>query len=110
MHGRFSLPLAIRRKHRAQCREILWTLTTQGGMDMEILRFVRCESFPEGVRMLGCICDEGAAGASQGGAVLWVVYPTDTPPIARRMTAMEARLVQQRYTRQQIELADITAK
>ena len=77
---------------------------------MEILRFVRCESFPEGVRMFGCICDEGAAGNPQDEAVLWAVHPMDTPPIVRRMNAMEARLVQQRYTRQQLELADITAK
>ena len=77
---------------------------------MEILRFVRCESFPEGVRMLGCICDEGAASDSQGEAVLWVIYPTDAPPLVRRMNAMEARLVQQRYMGQQIELGDLTAK
>jgi hypothetical protein len=70
---------------------------------MEILHFVRCESFPEGVRMLGCIADEGHA-------VIWLVYPTSAPPIARRMTAMEARLVQQRYTRQQIELTEVNAK
>ena len=94
----------------AQWREALWTLTTQGGVDMEILRFVRCESFPEGVRMFGCICDEGTVSDSQGEAVLWVVYPTDAPPIVRRMNAMEARLVQQRYMGQQIALADVTAK
>ena len=77
---------------------------------MELLRFVRCKSFPEGVRMFGCICDEGAAGDSQGEAVLWVVFSTDAPPIVRRMNAMEARLVQRRYMGQQIELADVTAK
>lgn len=77
---------------------------------MEILRFVRCESFPEGARILGCICDEGAASDSQCEAVVWVVYPTGAPPIVRRMNAMEARLVQQRYMGQQIDLADVTAK
>ena len=66
---------------------------------MEILRFVRCESFPEEMRMLGCICDEEASCDPQvQAAVLWVISPTDTPPIARRMTAADARLVQQRYT------------
>jgi hypothetical protein len=71
-------------------------------LGMEILRFVWCEAFPEGVRMIGCICDDGDAGVPQGHAVICVVSPADAPPIARRMTAMEARL-EQRYTRQQIE-------
>ena len=53
--------------------------------------------------MLGCIADEGHA-------VIWVVYPTDAPPIARQMTAADARIVQQRYTRQQIELTEANAK
>ena len=70
------------------------------GEYMEILHFVRCESFPEGVRLFGCIVDEGHA-------VICVVYPTNAPPIARRMTAMEARLVQQRYAHQQIELTEV---
>jgi hypothetical protein len=74
---------------------------------MEILRFVRCESFPEGVRLVGCIGDEGNP---QGQAVIWEVPETNAQPVARVMTAAEARLVQQRYMKQQIELTELNAK
>lgn len=77
---------------------------------MEVLRFERCDSFPEGVLMFGCIGDEGASEDPQGHAVLWVVYSTSQPPTVMRMTATEARLVQQRYARQQAELTEVTAK
>jgi hypothetical protein len=70
---------------------------------MEVLRFVRCESFPEAVRILGCIGDDGKA-------ILWIVPSTSAPPIARQMTSAEARLVQQRYMRQQLELTELNAK
>ena len=79
---------------------------------MELLRFIRCESFPEGVRLIGCIGDEGAPETSsqQNQAVIWEVSATDAEPIARVMSAEEARLVQRRYMRQQIELTELTAK
>ena len=77
---------------------------------MEVLRFVRCGSFPEGVLMFGCIGDEGASGDPRGHAVLWVVYSTTQSPMVMRMTATEARLVQQRYARQQVELTEVNAK
>ena len=64
------------------------------GVGMEILRFVRCESFPEGVHMVGCIGEEGEA-------IIWVIPSTDAPTIAMRVTAAETLLVQQRYTRRQ---------
>ena len=74
---------------------------------MEILRFVRCESFPEGVRLVGCIGDEGNL---QDQAVIWEVPETNAQPVARVMTAAEARLVQQRYMKQQIALTELSAK
>jgi len=77
---------------------------------MEVLRFERCDSFPEGVLMFGCIGDERASEDPQGHAVLWVVYSTSQPPTVMRMTVTEARLVQQRYARQQAELTEVTAK
>src|SRR5215831_14898889 len=72
---------------------------------MEILRFVGCDSFPEGVRLVGCIGDEGNPHA-----VIWEVPATNAQPVARVMTAAEARLVQQRYMKQQIELTELNAK
>jgi hypothetical protein len=74
---------------------------------MEILHFVRFESFPEAVRLVGCIVDEGNP---QGQAVIWEVPATDAEPIARVMTTAEARLVHRRYMRQQIELTELNAK
>lgn len=74
---------------------------------MEILRFVRCESFPEGVCLVGCIGDESNP---QGQAVIWEIPATNAQPVAKVMTAAEARLVQQRYTKQQIELTELNAK
>lgn len=74
---------------------------------MEILRFVGCESFPEGVRLVGCI---GGESDPQDQAVIWEVPATNAQPVARVMTAAEARLVQQRYMKQQIELTELNAK
>ena len=74
---------------------------------MEILRFVRCDSFPEGVRLVGCIGDEKNP---PGQAVIWEIPATDAEPVARVMTGAEARLVQRRYMRQQMELTELNAK
>ena len=74
---------------------------------MEILRFVRCESFPEGVRLVGCIGDESNP---QGLAVIWEVPETNAQPVARVMTAAEACLVQHRYMKQQLALTELNAK
>ena len=76
---------------------------------MEVLRFVRGDSFPEGVLIFGCI-EEEASDDPQGHAVLWVVYSTSQSPVVMRMTATEARLVQRRYASQQVELTEVNAK
>ncbi len=74
---------------------------------MEILRFARCDSLPEGVRLVGCIGDEKNP---QSQAVIWEIPATDAEPVVRVMTAAEARLVQRRYLRQQMELTELNAK
>ena len=78
---------------------------------MEILRFVRCDSFPEGARLVGCIREEIVDEKNpQGQAVIWEIPATDAEPVARVMTAAEARLVQRRYIRQQMELTELNTK
>ena len=82
---------------------------------MEILRFVRCDSFPEAMCLVGCIVDEvdpktsSAPSNHQGQAVIWEVPATNAEPIARILTAAEARQVQRRYMIQQKELTELIA-